>query len=226
MTPPADTARAAPTASVEAFRRSTLWVVIEAAALLSDGERGVAPRKLSNFLRGSIAPPDPSGPHTRALPLYGALECMSALSLEKLLDHLLEEGLIEPDSAEGSPRSSLRVRPTRDGLRCLRDPSRLSTNDLLGGSRLGTHPQAEARLWALRSRLAQASGRAPHGVFTNRTLAELADRAPSTLADLAEIQGIGEVRIARFGRSILLALRGSTGGRPGDKPRRPAARRP
>jgi superfamily II DNA helicase RecQ len=38
-------------------------------------------------------------------------------------------------------------------------------------------------------------------------LAELAEKRPRSLAELAEISGLGEARIRKYGRRILAALR-------------------
>ena len=67
--------------------------------------------------------------------------------------------------------------------------------------------ELEDKLRALRRKLAKAESRSAFGIFPNATLAELAARRPGCLAELAEIPGLGEARIRKYGRRILAALR-------------------
>jgi ATP-dependent DNA helicase RecQ len=43
-------------------------------------------------------------------------------------------------------------------------------------------------------------------VFNDRTLAELVVRAPRTIAELADVPGIGPAKLERFGSELLAAL--------------------
>ncbi len=45
-------------------------------------------------------------------------------------------------------------------------------------------------------------------VFTNRTLTEIAERRPRSLADLETVSGIGPTKIARYGEQVLAIVRG------------------
>jgi ATP-dependent DNA helicase RecQ len=73
--------------------------------------------------------------------------------------------------------------------------------------RLGAHPEAEGRLRELRRRLAAEEGRPAFSIFPNAVLAALAERRPGSLAELAEIPGLGAPRIGKYGRRIVAALR-------------------
>jgi superfamily II DNA helicase RecQ len=42
-------------------------------------------------------------------------------------------------------------------------------------------------------------------VFPNTTLAEIADRRPRTLAELARIPGVGPTKLERYGEDVLAA---------------------
>jgi DNA helicase-2/ATP-dependent DNA helicase PcrA len=55
---------------------------------------------------------------------------------------------------------------------------------------------------------AKADGVPAYVVFHDRTLAEIADRAPSTLGELARIAGVGPTKLDRYGNDVLAALRG------------------
>lgn len=62
------------------------------------------------------------------------------------------------------------------------------------------------RLRAWRNGRAQAEGVPPFVLLTNRQLAELARRRPTTLAGLREVNGLGEAKAGRFGRELLAVL--------------------
>jgi len=74
-------------------------------------------------------------------------------------------------------------------------------------------PALLAGLKALRTRLAAAEGVPAYVVFPDRSLIEMAAARPATLAELAEIHGVGQAKLARFGEVFLaeLARLGSEG---------------
>ena len=67
-------------------------------------------------------------------------------------------------------------------------------------------PALLAALKALRGRLAAADGVPAYVVFPDRTLIEMATRRPASLDELADIHGIGQAKLARFGQVFLDAL--------------------
>jgi ATP-dependent DNA helicase RecQ len=64
------------------------------------------------------------------------------------------------------------------------------------------------RLRAWRSRRARDDGVPPYVVFHDRTLGEIAERAPATLAELAEIGGVGPTKLDRYGEEVLEVVGG------------------
>ncbi len=62
-------------------------------------------------------------------------------------------------------------------------------------------------LRALRRRLAEEKGLPPYVVFHDATLKEMAALRPRTLEELARIHGVGEAKLAKYGRDFLEALR-------------------
>jgi ATP-dependent DNA helicase RecQ len=59
------------------------------------------------------------------------------------------------------------------------------------------------RLKAKRRTLAQEQNLPPYVIFHDRTLAEMARRRPASLREMAEIPGVGESKIARYGAAFL-----------------------
>ena len=68
------------------------------------------------------------------------------------------------------------------------------------------------RLRALRMALARAAGVPPYVVFHDATLREMALLRPTTLAQLAQLPGIGEKKLERYGERFLALLGGTEGG--------------
>ena len=62
------------------------------------------------------------------------------------------------------------------------------------------------RLREARRKLAAEAGVPPYVVFHDSTLREIAATRPSTLQQLARVQGLGETKLARYGPAMLAAL--------------------
>jgi ATP-dependent DNA helicase RecQ len=80
----------------------------------------------------------------------------------------------------------------------------------LGVERRDEAPRPEGPVFAAlrewRLKRAKADGVPAYVVFHDRTLAEIADRAPRTLDELARIAGVGPTKLDRYGRDVLAAL--------------------
>jgi ATP-dependent DNA helicase RecQ len=48
----------------------------------------------------------------------------------------------------------------------------------------------------------------PYVIFHDRTLQEIAQRRPSSFAELARINGVGEGKLDRYGEAVLACLSG------------------
>ena len=71
-------------------------------------------------------------------------------------------------------------------------------------------PQSSAlfeRLRALRKRLADEHGLPPYVVFHDATLREMAERRPLTLSQFAELPGVGQAKLARYGDQFIAVVR-------------------
>ncbi|MEI8250232.1 MAG: DNA helicase RecQ [Synechococcus sp. ELA057] len=112
------------------------------------------------------------------------------------------------------------VRPLLRGERslelCLPPPAMEGRQARSGERRQGVPtlelaPQAAAGFEALRSwRLVQArsQGVPPYVVFHDRTLVEIASRAPVSLEALGQISGVGQAKLERYGEAVLQVLAG------------------
>jgi len=70
-------------------------------------------------------------------------------------------------------------------------------------------PSAEPlfeRLRAWRAAVAREQGMPAYVIFHDATLRQIAASPPATLADLAQVNGVGETKLARYGQQILDVL--------------------
>ena len=94
------------------------------------------------------------------------------------------------------------------GARKSRGPSPRATTGTIGSR--GLDAAAEVRFDALRdwrTGVAREHGLPPYIVFSNATLAEMATRAPDSLATLARVSGVGAKKLEAYGQEILALLR-------------------
>jgi ATP-dependent DNA helicase RecQ len=63
-------------------------------------------------------------------------------------------------------------------------------------------------LRAKRMELARAQGVPPFVIFADRSLIEMATKRPTSLAELAEVHGVGQAKLARYGETFLGILAG------------------
>jgi ATP-dependent DNA helicase RecQ len=61
-------------------------------------------------------------------------------------------------------------------------------------------------LRALRKRLADEHGLPPYVVFHDATLREMAERRPRNLSQFADLPGVGEAKLARYGERFIAAI--------------------
>ena len=59
----------------------------------------------------------------------------------------------------------------------------------------------------LRTEIAREQGVPPYVVFHDKTLREMVAHAPKTLDELAQVQGVGEAKLERYGERFLAALK-------------------
>ena len=85
-----------------------------------------------------------------------------------------------------------------DGLAALRRPTRPLSSPV--GGPVFDH------LKALRRRLADEAGVPAYVVFSDATLAEMAERRPRTPSELLDISGVGPTKLERYGEAFLEAL--------------------
>ena len=76
-----------------------------------------------------------------------------------------------------------------------------------GGAAASSDRDGFEALRALRRKLAQEQGVPPYVVFPDTALHAMLTRRPATLADMAEVPGVGATKLRRYGEAFLEALR-------------------
>ena len=130
---------------------------------------------------------------------------------------LISRGLLAVDlEGHGGLRLTDLSRPVLRGeapLMLRRDakPEKAKKTKTMRAVRSAFIQDADRRLWeALRARrleLARKQGVPPYVVFHDATLAEIVERRPQTLSDLAHISGVGERKLAAYGADFVAIVR-------------------
>ena len=99
------------------------------------------------------------------------------------------------------------AKPVRSARR--RRDSQLGTSDKGSGANLGIEAY-EQPLWdalrALRTQLARQQGVPPYVVFHDATLLAMLRAMPANESELAGVSGVGEAKLARYGRDFLAVI--------------------
>jgi len=164
--------------------------------------------------------------HEASLSTWGIGREFSPAGWRDLVDQLLFEGLLVEDPNDGRPLIGLgdaaQVRGVYRGERKVillkepeaHDPTTRSgrPRKRRGGEALAVPPHDMSVFDALRAWRREEAARQhvpPYVIFADRTLAEIAARKPGTLDGLAQISGVGSVKLDRYGDQVLAVLGGN-----------------
>ena len=158
-------------------------------------------------------------PNEAQLSTFGVGGDLSVAEWRTLLDQLLFDGLLVEDPNDGRPVIGLgdgeAVRAVYRGERRVevrvhdrakeRTERRAKSSPVIDQS-----PETQALFTALRSwrrEAALAQGVPPYVVFHDRTLLEIAQARPGSLARLGELGGVGQAKLDRYGAAVLEVVR-------------------
>ncbi len=173
---------------------------------VADGPWGWGRVNLVLILRG-----DPEAPERgRAQIGFGALAYRSRAAVEGMLTHLEEGGYLRSRRLN---RGGEVLELTKAGDDAIGDPTVLQELTQRPASRSSPEPSPEPtrppeeallqRLRAWRLEAARAQRVAPFIVFADEVLRRIAARRPTSLAELAEVKGIGPRKLAQYGEVII-----------------------
>ena len=175
---------------------------------------------LADVLMGTPTPSVTARGHD-AIKTFGVGADQSKAFWQARLRQLFAAGALEEASAEhGGFRLTAKGEAILLGREtiALPDPKLKSTERLAADGRRGKRraavveieagPQGAilAALKKKRLELAREEGVAAYMIFPDKTLIEIVEAMPATLAELRRVQGVGEVKLARYGELFLEAL--------------------
>jgi ATP-dependent DNA helicase RecQ len=146
------------------------------------------------------------------LSVYGVGEALNKKQWLVVIDRLLELGTVDLNAHHG-------LFLTQAGLDVLKGKApvliradrlnvRAKTVKKAAPETLDYDAELFETLRALRFELAQEHGVPPYVVFGDKTLKEMAAVRPRSKEEMLEINGVGEVKYARYGTPFLLLLQG------------------
>ena len=160
------------------------------------------------------------GDHEASLSTWGIGQELSQSQWRDLTDQLLFEGLLREDPNDGRPLVGVgdaeqvkavfrNERKVMIQTRADEPPEKATRRGRKAGSRETTtavSPSNQALFEALRTwRSTEAKGQhvPPYVIFHDRTLAEIAAVRPASRAALAQVNGVGEGKLARYGVAVM-----------------------
>jgi ATP-dependent DNA helicase RecQ len=161
--------------------------------------------------------------HEASLSTWGIGQELSQAQWRDLTDQLLFEGLLREDPNDGRPLVGVgdpdAVRAVFRGERRIAMRKPVDGHEETGRTgrtrkrREATAVQPSDRplfeaLRAWRSREAKSQHVPPYVIFNDRTLTEISAVKPGSRAALAEVNGVGEGKLARYGEAVLDVVRG------------------
>ena len=175
--------------------------------------------RIASILRGATDAWTASRSWVTELPFFGALRTWDVDRIRDLLERLVELDCVARGHGEkptlgitergravlhGDTAVEVDVRATRT-----RSTTR-GRKSSASGPVAELTPEISARFEALRRwrlEVARSSEVPPYVVFHDKTLVEIARRNPTSSASLVLIAGVGPAKLARYGQSLLTALR-------------------
>lgn len=179
-------------------------ILVTAQSLANKSSGSIGRRRLVNFLRGNQLPPR-NAMELVSMSTFGLLASHAAAWVEEAVDRLVEEGFLTLVPWQNGSPGGIAISPS--GVKALGDGTTIPDGVFPTRPRLGENPEVEERLRILRGELAAAEGLPRYGIFPNTALAALASKRPKTIAELAEIPGLGESRVRKYGKKILAAMK-------------------
>ncbi len=174
----------------------------------------IGKQKLNQLLRGANSKGLEKF-RTAACPLFGAFRGSSVATVEKFLDHLIEEGLLHQAEEEDFYVCSL----TSAGREVWQSKSEISlvlpgqpraSSNSNNGISHSADDKVFEKLKSWRRTQAFTENVPLYCVFPDRTLQEIAQMLPRDEIELRAITGIGDAKLRKYGAALLGVLKGSS----------------
>jgi ATP-dependent DNA helicase RecQ len=176
------------------------------------GQRGqrFGAAQIVDILRGARSDRVVSRGHD-TLSVYGIGKHRSVEEWRNLARALLHQGLIE-ETQDGYPVLSLNAQSAAVlrqelGVQIAATVKRSRARARAPVAQSTEHGALFERLRVLRKRLADEHGLPPYVVFHDATLREMAERRPLDLQQFADLPGVGDAKLARYGERFIAAIK-------------------
>ncbi len=181
-------------------------------AMARTGQRFGAEHVIA-VLRGDITERMSQLGHDR-LPTFGVGTEHSAPQWRSILRQLAAAGHIAPDIAghgglalTDSGRDLMRGTITFEMREDIAVSAKSGTRKAKSAATAAETSVNQSLLEALKAKRRElAAGLPLYAIFSNRTLVDMADRAPASLAEMRGIHGVGDVKLVRYGAAFLAVI--------------------
>jgi ATP-dependent DNA helicase RecQ len=167
---------------------------------------------LIDILTGTATPRVREKGHD-ALPTFAVGREMTKSAWSAVFRQMLGRDLIRPDpDRHGALRMTEAARPVLKGevaVTLRRDSVERAEGPAPRAQVADEDAGLLSALKALRRRLAEAQGVPAYVVFPDRTLAEMAERRPATLDEMAQVSGVGVKKLETYGAAFLEVVTGA-----------------
>ncbi len=167
---------------------------------------------LIDILTGNATPKVREKGHD-ALPTFAVGRDLSKSAWGAVFRQMLGRDLIRPDpDRHGALRMTEAARPVLKGevaVTLRRDSVEHAEGPAPRAQVADEDAGLLSALKALRRRLAEAQGVPAYVVFPDRTLAEMAERRPATLDEMAQVSGVGVKKLETYGAAFLEVITGA-----------------
>jgi ATP-dependent DNA helicase RecQ len=142
-----------------------------------------------------------TGQRFERLSTYGIMREKSLIEIKDLINYLIAEDYLYLTE---SNYPVVKVQPK--AIEVVKGNSKVYQKVLMKKEAPSDDKTLFQRLRVLRKELAMAEGVPPYIIFSDKTLHEISERLPVTLTELADINGIGAVKLERYGQQFLTVV--------------------
>ena len=147
------------------------------------------------------------------MPTHGIMKDLPTAHIRDYIDHLIDQGFLESTGGEypvlhltaAASEVLFGDRPVSAVIH--QSPKKASRKRKRDRAHAAQPTGLFAALRDLRTTLAAQAGVPAYVIFSNATLADMAEKHPKTQEEFLEVSGVGEVKAARYGEVFLGVLR-------------------
>ena len=146
-----------------------------------------------------------------SLSTYGLMDKTSPSVIERYIEYLESAGYLEVDQRYSTLRPTKKASAVLFDGECVLMQKRVEPKAEKKRPRGAFSDEFEENslyeaLRAQRAELAKRESVPAYVIFSNATLADMAEKAPRSLSELLEVSGVGDKKAARYGRAFLQAI--------------------